>query len=338
MSSLGSVSRTPRALRMSALNLESHDQHHIDVAGPRRGAGSVASFGAGAGVGVGAAPTVDVAFPARQLRMWNGAMSLFHFVFMITTLAAGNLGLSVPVYKTSLQYIERASGEASGPAFVIVPQYSEMMTLPLTWIVAAFFFASSLAHFGNATLWRGFYERELAQCRVPTRWIEYFFSASIMIFAISYGVGVREFYLLLGIVALISTTMLFGYLTELIAAPCSESEWHEPFLKRAAPHLLGYIPQLAAWAIIVFHFYTGPGEGSSPPGFVYAIVWIEMGLFFSFGFVQLAQQLMPPSRYYLGEIAYQWLSLIAKGFLGLLLLTNVLVLSSFDEMFAPTTA
>ena len=331
MSSLGSVHRTPRALSISALNLEAHGQHHVDVPAPRRSAAAAAG-GSGSSLDL---SSDGIPFPARQLRYWNGAMSAFHFAFLLTTLLAGNRDLGVPVYKTTLQYVERASGE-TGPAFTIVPQYAEMTTLPLTWIVAAFFFASSLAHFGNAMLWRGFYERELAQCRVPTRWIEYFFSASIMILAIAYGVGVREFYLLLAIVALIATTMPFGYLTELIATPCSPSEWDAPLLKRAAPHIIGYIPQLAAWALILLNFYTGPGEGSSPPSFVYAIVWIELAVFFSFGFVQLAQQLMPPSRYYLGEIAYQWLSLIAKGILGLLLLTNVLVLSSFDEIFATT--
>ena len=34
-----------------------------------------------------------------------------------------------------------------------------------------------------------------------------------------------------------------------------------------------------------------------------------------------------------GEIAYMWLSLFAKGVLGLLVLSNVLMLGSFTEIY-----
>ena len=36
---------------------------------------------------------------------------------------------------------------------------------------------------------------------------------------------------------------------------------------------------------------------------------------------------------YQGEIAYMWLSLFAKGVLGLLVLSNVLMLGSFTEIY-----
>jgi len=49
--------------------------------------------------------------------------------------------------------------------------------------------------------------------------------------------------------------------------------------------------------------------------------------------VQLVVSLRPPSKYYQGEIAYMWLSLLAKGVLGIVVLSNVLILGSFAEIY-----
>ena len=40
-----------------------------------------------------------------------------------------------------------------------------------------------------------------------------------------------------------------------------------------------------------------------------------------------------PTYHDQGEIAYMWLSLFAKGVLGLLVLSNVLMLGSFTEIY-----
>ena len=69
------------------------------------------------------------------------------------------------------------------------------------------------------------------------------------------------------------------------------------------------------------------------PAFVYGIVFGELLIFWCFGLVQLVVSLRPPSKYYQGEIAYMWLSLFAKGVLGLLVLSNVLVLGSFTDIY-----
>mgnify|MGYP006145545853 CR=1 FL=1 len=58
-----------------------------------------------------------------------------------------------------------------------------------------------------------------------------------------------------------------------------------------------------------------------------------MLIFWSFGVVQLVVSLRPPAKYYQGELAYMWLSLIAKGLLGIVVLSNVLILGSFTEIF-----
>ena len=331
MSSLGNVNRTLRGDAMAA----SRSFEQLELGSIRM---STTNGGVGGKSRALAPAPCRIEVPSRRLRMWNGAMSLFHASFMVVILAVGNLDLGVPLYQTKLTFRARAdvaSGEAGSgmPAFVITPAYEEVARLPLTWLAALFFLCSAVAHFGNATLWRQFYETELSKCRVPTRWIEYFFSATIMILFLAYSVGVRDLYLLAAIGSLIATTMLFGWMCELVAAPLDEKTWKRPLLARLAPHLAGYIPQGAAWLIMLFTFYLGPDGASRAPSFVFVIVWVQLALFFSFGVVQLAQQLMAPEWYATGEIAYQWLSLIAKGFLGTLLLINVLVLGSFEEIF-----
>lgn len=270
---------------------------------------------------------------------WNTAMFLFHAALMTVTLGVGNRALEGLVYATNLEFVERSNVTNISLAFALIPSYVEYGSIPLTWLTALFFLCSAVAHFGNAFLWQTFYKRDLTRCRVTTRWVEYFFSAPLMIVSIAYGAGVREYTLLFAIAMLIATTMPFGYLTELLAEPASDTEWKRPLSTRLLPHFIGYIPQLTAWAVILFNFYDQPYvEGQSAPWFVTVIIFSEMGLFFSFGFVQLVQQCSQPRRFYVGEIAYQWLSLISKGLLGTLLIANILVLGSFDEIFESTNA
>ena len=60
------------------------------------------------------------------------------------------------------------------------PAYAAAGTLPFTWLVGLFFGLSALFHLLNATLLRGYYLRNLADCLSPTRYLEYTFSAAVM--------------------------------------------------------------------------------------------------------------------------------------------------------------
>jgi hypothetical protein len=278
------------------------------------------------------APCIEV--PRGALLAWNAAMSLFHATLCAVTLVAGNRELSVPLYKTVIDFVVRDPALGNDAGWDLVPAYRESGALALTWLVAAFFFISSLFHFLNATLLRAYYLRELAQCRTPTRWIEYFFSAALMMALIAYTLGVRERGVLLSATVLVATTMPFGYWTEAIARPASPDEWTEPFAYRIVPWVIGHVPQVTAWFLVVLQFYDGVADTNDVvPWFVHLILWGELLLFFSFGFVQLYAQAMPPKFYYRGELAFQTLSLVSKGLLGLLLLTNVLMLSRFEEIY-----
>jgi hypothetical protein len=274
-------------------------------------------------------------FPRKTLFYLNITMSFFHFGLMAITLAIGNIELSISIYSTNLTFSRTNSTLTNMPAFDLIPYYNELdATLPLTWLVACFFLTSALAHIGNATLWKTYYERNLERCRVPTRFIEYFISAGIMILILAYNSGVREYMLLFAVTMLVATTMPYGYLTELIAIPQSSSTWSRPLNDRLMPYFLGHFPQLSAWIIILVGFYDQQYDtDTGPPWFVYLIIWAELGFFFSFGAVQLLQQIRPPALYYKGEIIYQFLSLISKGILGSILISNVLILSKFDELY-----
>jgi hypothetical protein len=267
--------------------------------------------------------------PKKRIRCLNIGMSIFHTAFFSITLIIGNLNLRIPIYMTNITFVRNDS--STNPAFQLIPTYVEYGHVYLTIMTSIFFLCSAIAHFGNAILWKKFYEQNLSECKVTSRWIEYFFSASIMIYIIAFNSGIREHLLLWGITLLIAATMPFGFLTEIFSRPVNDSVWNHPLSQRLIFHCLGYIPQLGAWTLILLNFYSE--KISDPPTFVYAIIWLQLFLFFSFGLVQLFQICSIPANYYKGEIAYQCLSLFSKGLLGVLLLSNVLVLDSYNEVF-----
>lgn len=268
-----------------------------------------------------------VPVPRDTLIGWNVAMMLFHAALAALTATLGNFALAAPLYRTDI-VAETGSG-----GFALTPVYAPGVELPLTTVAFLFFATSSAFHGGNAFVWRGAYLDDIATCRCRSRWAEYFLSATMMIVLIAYTTAVREQTLMLAVGALIATTMGFGWLTEELARPASSDAWALPFAQRIAPHVFGYIPQCAAWAVILINFYDEPDEGPGPPEFVYYIVWSELVLFFSFGLVQLWQQANRPALYARGELAYQALSLVSKGVLGGVMLANVLVFSNIDDVF-----
>lgn len=285
------------------------------------------------------ASTPSMAIPKARLVGWNAAMALFHTALATVTLALGNIDLRVPLYKTLLDFVPR-SEVGSGPSgeelrgWDLVPSYGPGGNLNLTVLVATFFLLSALFHLLNATLLRSFYLRQLSLCKTPTRWIEYSLSAPIMILVISYGLGVRDRATIVAIAVLVGITMPFGYWTEVIARPVSETEWNLPLATRLFPWVLGHIPQVTAWFLIAWQFYDSVADATDRvPWFVPVILWGELVLFFSFGAAALLSQLGPPRDFYRGELLFQVLSLGSKGLLGGLMISNVLMLSRFDEIY-----
>lgn len=287
------------------------------------------------------APQRREAVPARLLIGWNVAMGLFHAALAAVTLSVANVDLAVPAYGTDLKvtYYNETSKQFSDDLpdegekiWKVTPVYVEHGELYPTLLTAAFFLLSSLFHFLCVAL-SPFYLSELALCRTPLRWIEYSLSAPLMFVLIAYSVGVRSTSLLVAVAFLICVTMPFGYWTEVAARPASASEWADPLPRRLLPWIVGHVPQVVAWGIILSQFYDAGLDMSRIPWFVHLIVWLELAFFFSFGGAALLSQLLPPRLFYKGELGFQALSLLSKGSLGIILITNVLMLSRFDDIY-----
>lgn len=269
------------------------------------------------------------------LDRWNWAMAVFHTLFACTTLILGKTDLTLQVYTTTLAF--EPPTNASG--FRLVPSYSAFGDLYLTQLCALFFLLSAVFHLGNALFWRRSYLAQLERKRTPYRWVEYSLSAPVMALSIAYTTGMRDATSLFYMFVLISSTMTFGWLHELLNEPSEGAdEWRRPLRERVAAHLLGYYPQLAAWGGMWFLFFSNTSECRGPPDFVYVIVFAQAALFFSFGASQALVTVWPPSRFRTGELIYMVLSLVAKGLLGVVLLSNVLILGSFEEAVAPSGA
>jgi hypothetical protein len=270
-------------------------------------------------------------------------MFVFHAILAATILGVGNSDLTVPVFRTSLSFEVLVNGtyeavsdgdDPSDPeAFRLWPYYEERGTLRLVELTAAFFLLSALFHLLNATFLWPLYRHMLLRCYTPTRWIEYVFSAPIMFVLIAYGLGMRSRGEFVAVVALVATTMFFGFWVEREGRPASPTEWCRPLWHRIYPWFLGHVPQVAAWLILVLQFYDNALDSRDVPDFVHAILWGELVLFFSFGAASLLSQLRSPAEFYRGELLFQILSLLSKGLLGILLLSNVLMLQRFEELY-----
>lgn len=108
------------------------------------------------------------------------------------------------------------------------------------------------------------------------RFLEYFFTASIMSSVISILVGIRDVYSLIGIEFLIATTMMFGYL---------EEKTTNVQLK-FRPYFLGYVPYIGAWMLIIWQFIRVALVNEDLPGFVIGVFATQIALFTCFGVVQ----------------------------------------------------
>ena len=258
-------------------------------------------------------------------------MSSLHALLAIVCLSVGNLSLTVPVYASTLNVTTDSDAWKLEPS-----DAEEVGRLAITWLVALFFSISSFFHLGNGLLWREYYLSRLEACLCPSRWIEYSFSASVMVLLIAYFSGTLFLSTLISLFGLSFVTMLFGYASELYNRPSSPTEWEKgSFWSRAEVHFLGYPGYTLLWVVLFFQFVRSAIEaGDKMPPFVWGVVIGQCFLFSSFILPQLYQLRSPPSSYVKGELAFQVLSLGSKAMLGGLFLGNVLRLKDATELFA----
>lgn len=289
-------------------------------------------------------------FTARQwLLFGNGVAALVHLALMFVVIGftidkpvyypAYLHSVRVPENKT-LEMLRNELNGAWDPTSLEVflsQEEEDIVQIPIHSLTIAFFALSGAAHlfyalsiqcpFLNCRMgdYSLTYLELIHGCQNPLRWIEYFFSASIMGFILAYLCGIRIYAMLWLIAGLIATTMVFGHFTEFIAGVKegkANREWTRPVYVRISPWIVGWIPFVAAVINIGSSFGT-VSKFVEMPDFVPGIVIAELVLFTSFGFVQLAQQCMEPDNYWYGELAYIVLSLVAKVALGITLTANI---------------
>jgi hypothetical protein len=232
-----------------------------------------------------------------RLRVWNIAVGLI-LAAQAVVIAVLTNGFSLPVNAT---FMTGAPGSAT--------HLHHLFNLPLGWGVFAFLAISAAALLIIASPGVfGWYKRNLLLDRNYGRWIEYFFSSSIMIVLIAMLVGISDVAALIAIFGVNATMILFGLLMEKYETP-GKANWLSFWFGSFA----GIVPWLA---IVVYT--VAPGVAVSPPAFVYGIIFSLFAFFMIFAVNMVLQykKVGPWRDYLFGEKAYIILSLTAKALLA----------------------
>ena len=209
---------------------------------------------------------------------------------------------------------------------------------------------------GFAALVARWYLQCLCDCRAPWRWLEYAFSASLLISLAVRLLGTGHVELLWTLTQLMATTIFFGYMTEvysvqfIVTAEKSQrffgTSWvltrvwkPDTVVTRMQMHILGYVPYISCWAILLHKYESTRARLQDDfPEFLPQAIWGSFVAFTLFGLVQLFSQLScgalryGPSLYWLGELTYILLSFAAKANMGFVVLAEVLLSDRFDAL------
>jgi hypothetical protein len=241
--------------------------------------------------------TPGVEHRLSRLRVWNLGVGLVLAVQAVALAFLTN-DFSLPVTATFMD----------GPPGT-EPGLRTLFDVPLGWGVFAFMAISAAALFIIAS--PGVFERyrrSLLRDRNYGRWIEYFFSSSLMIVLIAMITGVSDIAALVAIFGVNASMILFGLLMEKYETP-GRPDW--------LSFLFGCFAGIVPW-IAIFIYLWAPGLDASPPRFVYGI-FVSLFVFFNIFALNMVLQYkkVGPWRDYLfGEKAYILLSLTAKSLLA----------------------
>ncbi|MDZ7733185.1 MAG: heliorhodopsin HeR [Acidimicrobiia bacterium] len=194
-----------------------------------------------------------------------------------------------------------------GPPGSPPPAPENLFDLRIGAAVAVFLGLAAIDHLLTSTLLRNIYERDLRDGINRFRWIEYSFSATLMLVLIASYNGIADITALVGVAGANVAMILFGWLQERMNPPARATTTMLPFWFGV---LVGVAPWVAIWTNVV--------GADTVPGFVFGIVVSLQVLFFSFGLNQWLQyrRIGPWRDYVYGEKAYLVLSLVAKSALA----------------------
>jgi hypothetical protein len=238
-----------------------------------------------------------------KLQLWNRNLAALHLLQGVAILVLST-GKTFPV-TTNFLGIDALATQAQGHP-VLAGATRHLFEVQLSWLIAAFFFLSAIAHFLMSTYLRELYEKNLAKKLNAIRWFEYAFSASIMLVAIGLLSGVSDFSSLLMIFALCAVMNLLGLVMEVHNQNARQVNW--------LSYIVGCIASIVPWIVLMFYLIGSQIWGGGVPGFVYGIYASLFVLFGSFA-VNMFLQYRKRGKwadYVYGEYVYMILSLVAK--------------------------
>ncbi|MFN7148486.1 MAG: heliorhodopsin HeR [Microthrixaceae bacterium] len=231
-----------------------------------------------------------------DLRRWNIGLTVLHAVQAIIVLVvASDFAITV------------TSSYPDGPPGTRAPTPEALFEVRIGWAIALFLVLAALDHLVTGTAARAVYESDLRAGINRFRWVEYSFSATLMVLLISMYSGITGINALIAIAGANVAMILFGWLQERMNPPGRRRTTMLAFW-------FGTLAGLAPWIAISVN-YLGADE---VPGFVYGIFVVQALFFFSFGLNQWLQYrgVGPWSDHAFGEKAYLVLSLGAKSALA----------------------
>jgi len=240
---------------------------------------------------------IDIS-PARlqNLKKWNLALTVLHAAQAVMIFVmAGSFAITV------------TSNFPVGPPGTRLDTPGSLFDLPIGAAVAVFLLMAAVDHFLTATVARSTYEADLARGINRFRWVEYSFSATLMLVLICAYSGITDIAAILTMAGANVAMILFGWLQETMNPPGRTVTTMKPFWFGT---LAGIMPWVAVWVNVI--------GADTVPGFVFGIVVAEQIFFFSFGLNQWLQYRRKGkwADYLHGEKTYLVLSLAAKSFLA----------------------
>ena len=232
----------------------------------------------------------------RSLRGWNLALTLLH------------LGQAVAVLVLATDFaVTVTESLPTGPPGTPPASPESLFDLPVGVTIAAFLALAALDHLLTATALRRTYEHDLRAGINRFRWVEYSFSATLMVVLIALYTGIDGISALIGIAGANVAMILFGWRQESTNPPGRSTVTMKPFW-------FGCVAGAAPWVAIGYNL----AAAEEVPGFVIGI-FVSLFLFFNaFALNQWLQyrQVGPWRSYAFGEKAYLVLSLVAKSALA----------------------
>lgn len=193
----------------------------------------------------------------------------------------------------------------------LLPATNKLGEVNLAWFIILFFLICSFAHLSVATFYKKSYEANLLKGVNKARWIEYSFSASVMMLAIGFLSGIYDLASLVMIFVLDALMNLLGLAMEVLNQGKEKPQW--------LTYILGCIAGITPWVVFGIYVYAANKYGGGNiPTFVYWIYGSIFVFFNSFAVNMILQykKIGPWKDYLYGEKVYIFLSLIAKSLLA----------------------